>query len=182
MLNVKSLGTAAAVAAGISLSIGSVVPAKAACLSPNCKTVTYQGTSYDVSKLTGTFNSLESTLTQQIWWGSSSAASTFAGLIGGDLGFPNVGNNFSLGPLFAFAAPLTQGGGLFAYGSADGSNPTILGPFVSGHSVEQTFAVATPAVAIPTPALLPSLIGLSAVVIRKRKGEVTKESADLTEA
>jgi hypothetical protein len=168
-LTIKTLGVVVVGASAIGLSVGSATPAKAACLSPDCKTVTYQGADYDVSKLTGTFNSLQSTLTQQPWWNSSSAASAFAGLVGGDLGFPNTGGNYSLGPFFAFANP--DNGGLFAYGTVDNSPPQVFGPFGSPASLPYTYAVATPSVPVPTPALLPGLVGMGVAALRKHKAD-----------
>lgn len=165
-MNLKTVSSVVLGAAAIGLSVGSVSPAAAACLSSDCKTVTYQGTSYDVSKLTGTFNDLQSTLTQQIWWGSSSAASAFAGLVGGDLGFPNGGVNFSFGPYFAFASPSAVG--LFAYGTVNSSPPEVSGPFVASDDQLYTYAVATSSVPVPTPALLPGLIGMGVAALRKK--------------
>ncbi|GAB4378381.1 MAG: hypothetical protein Kow00121_30060 [Elainellaceae cyanobacterium] len=181
MFSVKNIGAAVVGAVAIGLSVGSVAPAEAACLSPDCKTVTYEGFSYDINTITGTFKDLESILTQQPWWGSESDAAAFASLVAGDLGFPNVGLNFSFGPLFAFAIPETPPDAIlmFTFGSVSGSPNSLFGPLVTARNETQTYAVATSSVPIPTPALLPGLVGMGIAAMRKkRQSEASEQVAE----
>lgn len=60
---------------------------------------TVNGTNYDFTYVTGSFNANAALLQSQPWWGSNQdTATTFATVVGGSLGYPN----FFAGPLFAF--------------------------------------------------------------------------------
>lgn len=129
-------------------------------------TRTINGTSYDISTVTGSFNNLQSTLTDTPWWNNRDLAGQFAAEVGVDLGDPN----FRRGPFFAYDTAGVEvrfrtwgfpGGFLPGGGLLDGL----------GAVGENTFAVATPTAAtpIPTPALLPGVVGLGIATYRKRK-------------
>ena len=145
---------------------------------------------YDVTTVTGSWNTLQNQLRTQPWFtgdlnpatpdNDSALAVEFAGLINDDLGLPNLA---SFAPFFAFgtntpitgsSTPNDVGYGVysqfFPLGTAGLIGSSLLDtPF--------TWAVATPVTAIPTPALLPGLIGMGVAVLRKRKGEAATTDA-----
>ena len=74
-----------------------------ACLSaPALKAVviTVSSQDYDVTSVVGTYAELELTLLSQPWWENGAVASSFAGALGGQLGFPNITGLFA--PLFLY--------------------------------------------------------------------------------
>jgi hypothetical protein len=89
------------VVAGATLAgaIGSASPAGAI-------NVVYNGNTYDVTTISGTWDSVESQLTSNAFWGNNSLASGLAGVVTNSLGLPNenfyTGDGSSAGPLFAF--------------------------------------------------------------------------------
>ena len=94
-------------------------------------TITGQGSAdgtWDVTTATGTFNTLQSQLETQEWWGNSSLAGIFAGQVGSLLGSPNnvYGDNY--GPFCAYAYDGGVDLAYFFYGKAvdapTGWNPT----------------------------------------------------------
>ena len=94
-------------------------------------TITGEGSAdgtWDVTTATGTFNTLQSQLETQEWWGNSSLAGIFAGQVGSSLGSPNnvYGNNY--GPFFAYAYDGGVDLAYFFYGKVvdapSGWNPT----------------------------------------------------------
>ena len=94
-------------------------------------TITGQGSAdgtWDVTTAIGTFNTLQSQLETQEWWGNSSLAGIFAGQVGFLLGSPNnvYGDNY--GPFFAYAYDGGVDLAYFFYGKAvdapTGWNPT----------------------------------------------------------
>ncbi len=127
---------------------------------------TVNGVNYDITTVTGTFNSLQATLQSQPWWGSSTSASQFATVVGNSLGLPNFfGIN---GPLFSFNSGRVFGVGI------NTSQSFVLGSVVPSarlNSVSLAYATAR-ATPVPTPALLPGLLGLGAVAWRKRKANL----------
>lgn len=170
MLSIKTITAVGAGAVAIGLSVGGIAPAEAVCLPSDCKTVTYQGFNYDVGKVTGQFSALQSVLTQQPWWDSDDDAAAIASLVADQLDSPNVGSNFAFGPFFAFASPEIPNS-LYAFGSVNNNPPELVGRFFSPGDRTQTYAIVTDSVPIPTPALLPGLLGMGIAVWRKRKGE-----------
>ena len=129
---------------------------------------TVNGVNYDISTVEGgTFNSLQSTLQSQPWWGSSTSASQFATAVGNGLGLPNFfGIN---GPLFSFNSGRVFGVGI------NTSQSFVLGSVVPSarlNAATLTYATATRSTPVPTPALLPGLVGLGAVAWRKRKANL----------
>jgi hypothetical protein len=131
-------------------------------------TRTVNGVSYDISTRDGTFGSLQNTLIQQVWWGNQGLASSFASVVGSSLGGPNFGVQ-GLGPFFAWNIDPNGGVPLVYY------SPRIAGleGFTTAQNIPSTWATATltPTAVVPTPALLPGLIGLGMSVWRKRKGK-----------
>lgn len=145
---------------------------------------------YDVTTVTGSWNTLQNQLSTQPWFtgdlnpatpdSNSALAVEFAGLINDDLGLSST----TEGPFFAFGTntPITASStsGLVGYGvyfgalGASGPAGLITAPLLDRSF---TWAVATPVTAIPTPALLPGLIGMGVAVLRKRKGEAATTDA-----
>ena len=62
---------------------------------------TVNGTNYDFTYVTGTFDANSVLLQSQPWWGSQSTAVTFTSSVGSNLGLPNTAAGQS-GPYFAF--------------------------------------------------------------------------------
>ena len=92
------------VVAGATLAgaIGSALPAGAV-------NYVYNGNTYDVTTLTGTFYDLQSTLTasDNKLWGNATLAQGLANLVGTSLGFGGPKRvDYPWGPLFAHAAPV----------------------------------------------------------------------------
>jgi hypothetical protein len=89
---------------------------------------TVNGTNYDFTYVTGTFNDNADLLQSQPWWnglstGDASTATTFATAVGGSLGYPNCFWGCT-GPVFAsgyspasgitvYGATIQQGGGIY---------------------------------------------------------------------
>jgi hypothetical protein len=161
------ISKAATLAAGIvvSTTVSAVMGSEAQAATI---TRTVNGVSYDISTRDGTFGSLQNTLTQQVWWGNQGLASSFASVVGSSLGGPNFGVQ-GLGPFFAWNLDPSGGIPLVYY------SPRIAGVegLTSAPNEPVTWATATPTptAAVPTPALLPGLIGLSMSIWRKRKGK-----------
>lgn len=68
--------------------------------------ITVNGETYSVGLVTGTFNSLQTRLQKQPWWGSSATAQAFTVATLNKLGFPNG----------AFGSVIKNWGPFFAYG------------------------------------------------------------------
>ena len=131
--------------------------------------VDFDGASYDVTTITGTFNDLADLLDDQIWWNDSATAAVFAGAVGTQLGSPseNAGLSFSSwGPLFAntltgdqVSSSALDVGGTFGF--------TVQGPVSSAQNVH-TYAVVS---AVPLPAgawlLISGIAGLGVVFTRR---------------
>lgn len=136
-------------------------------------TFTVNGTLYDITTVRGSYNSLQTQLQATPWWNNTGLASQFANTVLGNLGFPNQAGSNLAGPFFAYDfrpnpsnLPPVQ---TYRFTPAfNGSNAILSSTFATD---EATYAVATvvPAQPIPTPALLPGLIGLGAVALRKCK-------------
>ncbi len=184
----KSLATKALFAVGTATVALSAISAPAEALQ-----ITTSVGIYDVTTVEGTWNDLQTQLSQQIWFtgdllqstedNNSALAEEFASLVNTGFNFPNAGG--LTGPYFAFgtntpvSGTTTRGNVGFANWSSLNSSAVLNSLDVVGNgeaefNVSKTWAVATP---IPTPALLPGLIGMGVAAWRKRKGE-----ADATEA
>ena len=121
-------------------------PAQAATFNVN-------GTDYDITTVTGSFNTLQTQLQSQLWWGNTQSASEFANLVGITLGTPN-----GYGPWFAFAgdASYTEAWGYWV--GIPGSTAAAVEHYtgvnggVNGDpEVIRTFAVASTPAAVPEP-------------------------------
>ena len=163
-LMIKAATLAATVAMTTTVS-GVMSSAQAATISR-----TVNGVNYDITTVTGTFNSLQATLQAQPWWGSSTSAGQFATVVGNSLGLPNFfGIN---GPLFSYSS------GRFFGINTNTSQSFVLGSVVPSarlNSLNLTYATAK-ATPVPTPALLPGLLGLGAIAWRKRKAAAAVEA------
>lgn len=98
-------------------------------------------------------------------------ASQFAVAVGDVFGFPNASN--ILGPFFAYSG---SSGGYGGY-ALDGRDQVVRQFQVGELGVDQTATFATARV-VPTPALLPGLLGLGVSVWRKRKANLA-DAADV---
>ena len=139
-MNVKNI----ALITGLLCSV--VVPANAATVVP----VTVNGTSYNITTIVGSYNANSTQLSSEPWFGSSSAATSFASALGTLLGTPNSGSG---GPFFAYDSIVntrfyfTAGGSVF---STTISPPTSV-----------TYAVVA-STAVPEPLnVLGSVVGLA---------------------
>jgi hypothetical protein len=113
------------------------------------------GTTYNLTTVTGTSASLLPTLQIQDWWKSSITvpflAIELAGLLGTLLGTPN--SSFVLGdtgPRFAFFEGIT---GTDAVGFVSGSGPLTTGTFITSIPSDaiRTYVIAEPATNVPEP-------------------------------
>jgi len=151
-------------------------------------TKTINGTSYDITTLTGRFDANQTTLTSTPWWGDSNLAQAFAGAVEDSLGLPQgpfaaVGGSRYQGPYFAYAAqpgvrPRPATFSAWAYFSGADCVLYPPGPATcsagSTQTLTTTFATAMlsssgGATPVPTPALLPGLVGMGIAAYRKRK-------------
>ncbi|MBT5815864.1 MAG: VPDSG-CTERM sorting domain-containing protein [Opitutales bacterium] len=80
------------------------------CSAPAVKAVsiniTGQGAidgTWEVTTVSGTFNSLQDPLSSQVWWGNSGFAGIFTGKVGSSFGSPNDVWGSQFGPFFAYA-------------------------------------------------------------------------------
>ncbi len=87
---------------------GAVMVANAAAISllgfspAQAVVVTVNGTDYDITNQSTTYNASTSLLQSQPWWGDPVLASSFANAVGSQLGGVNISGAF--GPAFAFRA------------------------------------------------------------------------------
>jgi len=138
-------------------------PVAAFCLSSSpCAPVNVDGINYEVSYSNDSFNNLESTLTQQPWWGNEQLATSLAQDLADSLGFPNGSPSQSYGPYFAHQIALDSVFSKTYQGSQDISN------LRSSFGFRTNYAVATSS-AVPTPTILPGLIGLGIAAGCKKK-------------
>ena len=137
----------------------------------NAATFTVNGQDFDITTVTGTFDSLNSTglLSNQIWFGDQLLAIDFATAVGFSLGTPNFGGDD--GPLFAYGTDGTDSFLGVTFGILFSGPPQPIGNIVSVGST-LTFAVATPLSAVPLPAggmlMLSGLAGIAAFKRRKK--------------
>ncbi|TAF09216.1 MAG: hypothetical protein EAZ77_05785 [Nostocales cyanobacterium] len=145
--------------------VGSAAAIVASASTANAATFTVNGTDYDITTVTGSYNSLSSQLQSQVWWGNQTLASQFATIVGSSLGISSY-----VGPTFAYGV---TGGGMFTF--ANGYAYTSLVNGVTGYSPEVSnpsavYAIATVAtpstpVSVPEPgtAIPTALVGLVAL-------------------
>ena len=164
-LMIKAATLAATVAMTTTVS-GVMSSAQAATISS-----TVNGVNYNITTVKGTFDSLQSTLESQPWWGSTTLAGQFASAADNSLGLPNFG---ILGPFFAYGSGYTtQYEDNFTYNRVQYlSNGYGILDDIAVNDYSFTYATATPATPVPTPALLPGLLCLGASVWRKRKSNL----------
>jgi hypothetical protein len=170
MSKAATLAAGIAVSTAVSVALGS--EAQAATI-----TRTVNGVSYDISTVEGTFEDLRSTLESQVWWGSLDAAAPFATAVSDAFGGTNLSIPF--GPFYAvgFQANLrtVEYGTLFLPTLNAPISSAFFGGGLAFSGDRWTFATAvrtpTTGTAIPTPALLPALMGFGVSIWRKRKDE-----------
>lgn len=162
MTSMRSFARLAMTAATTTLAATSVMTALPEAAS--AATFTVNGTQYDIVTVTNSYNGLLGTdndLTKQPWFGSQALATSFATEVGTFFGTPNGGAGllFVWGtqsfPFATFLASQNVGGNL--------PNPPVA-------NANFTFAVVNSAAPtpIPTPALLPGLVGMGIAAYRKR--------------
>ena len=112
---------------------------------------------WDVTTVTGTFNTLQSQLETQEWWVDRALAIVFATELGASLGTPNTGQNF--GPYFGYNTYGSDKTWLIAY------RPPF---YLFDSSISNTFsgvwAVATRA-AVPDTGSTAALLGVGVVAL-----------------
>jgi hypothetical protein len=180
-LTSKAAKVAATVVVATTVSVVMVPNAQAATI-----TRTVNGISYDISARFGSFNTLEDELKDAPWWGDLSLALDFGnvvadgfGILIGDCSVSFCSPNVLLGPVFAVESLLDTNfiGVAGTKFLGEGGMWNGVGSFVDARTRIQHFATAVRTSTdpmnptIPTPALLPGLIGLGVSVWRKRKDE-----------
>ncbi|MFM7408225.1 MAG: hypothetical protein ACKO3K_16605 [Cuspidothrix sp.] len=93
------------------VGVGSAAAILAGASAANAATFTVNGTDYDVTTVSGIFNSdssLRQQLQQQVWWGNESLAQQFARTVGSSLGLVN----HDYGAFFAYGFTETEYYGL----------------------------------------------------------------------
>ncbi len=156
-----TIAAAAALATASTVISFSATPAQAASL------VTVDGTDFEVELVTGTFLDLEDQVTATPFWGDSGLAALFATEFNSAVGTRVNG----FGPLFAFAIQESQP----VVESQVFSQPPLpflpasVGQSTDFQDVSATFAIVRDTTAVPTPALLPGLLGMGIATLRKRK-------------
>ena len=148
----KSLTSKVVLAASVAtVTISAAAPAAKAAI------FTVGNQKYDISTVTGSYND-NADLQSQVWWNNAALATTFAQTVQSSLG---LGAN-RLGPLFAVKFE-DDFGVLSKVWSGD--KGTVVSSLIDADD-SVTYAIAT---AVPTPALLPGLIGIGIAAVRKRK-------------
>ena len=130
-------------------------------------TITGEGSAdgtWDVTTVTGTFNTLQSQLEAQEWWGDRDLAIVFANELGASLGTPNA----AFGPYFAYTPWGYGNHGAWFIGYRDGTalDWNILS------TTSGTWAVAARA-AVPDTGSTAALLGVGAAALalaRRRLG------------
>lgn len=108
----------------------------------------YNSSNYNVTTYTGTFDSLQSTLTaaDNLIWGNQSLASGLAYTVADTLGLPI--DNAGYGPLFAYTFNTFLDEFLYANVNAAWLNGGVVDPNLASRTREFTYATAT---AVPVP-------------------------------
>lgn len=192
-MNIKAFGMAAVGAVAIGLSIGSMAPAEAATLSADRTQILgldVSGTLYDVKFEDGSYDQVfAATGRTPTFLGDLTGATNAATAIANFLN-SNPGNEIIPGALFSVADlqviqvvyELLPNRITAQSATSDSSGQSwqtrVIGTNSDGDiGVFAVFASAN-ATPIPTPALLPGLLGLGVAALRKRKGETTESGAE----
>ncbi len=161
--------TRLALTAATTLAATSVVTALPEAAHALTVTRTINGTAYDIATIEGTFNDLQSTLTNTAtapWWDDFWLTRDFVSAVGDSLGLPNGDNEG--GPYFAYVESEYANRAFGHYFRSTTSNVVAWG---GGSDEIFTYATATETTPVPTPALLPGLVGMGVAALRKRKQE-----------
>lgn len=163
--------------AGASLAVASAALA-ATPASAFTVTDSSTGQQYNIGTTTESFLNQSLLLASQPWWGNSALASDFAQQLGTALGTPNAPSTGASGegPYFAFGLNLFTTPASVEVANWDmnigtteidsKNNPLDDRALVYAYVAPATAAAAA---AVPTPALLPAMLGMGASIIRKRK-------------
>lgn len=132
--------------------------------------VVVNGTTYDVTTFTGSYNSNSSrfTTTEMPWFGDGSLAEQFAIAVGAQLGTPVLGTN---GPLFAYSTAIDPTFGstnIFVYSYNSTTNPPAVKFLSAASSFNITYAVASAQAPSAVPGPLP-LFGAAAAFGMSRR-------------
>lgn len=169
MLNFYRAATLAATFAATTFLAAAISPAQAMSFQ-----TTVGGIDYDITTREGTFNALRPELEESAFFGDFQLADDLASELGVEFGSPNFG---FLGPLFIYESREVGFGGF--YRSVDTINNNIRNDFWPEFQ-EATFAFATSTTEpeqVPTPALLPGLLGVGVAALRKRKASLAESTA-----
>ncbi|MBE9033307.1 PTPA-CTERM sorting domain-containing protein [filamentous cyanobacterium LEGE 11480] len=174
MLKTKICAAVSLVAASAVISL-SAAPGQAASITVN----TSEGITYNLQTVEGTYNSLLEQLTAQDWFGNQSLAAELAELSGTQFNqFFALGSTG--GPFFAWCGGLGDGTGTCPFGAVATpqqigaarflDNNTVAPGFGLGSTTDTTYIIGTgSATAVPTPALLPGLIGIGLDIVRRKR-------------
>lgn len=149
------------------LGVGMAVAASVV-IAPSAEAAifTVGGQQYDVTTIEGTYNDNAALLNSQVWWGDSALALQFAEAVEDALGTTNPpGSGTGEGPYFAFLAQAP----FVAVANWDLTPPPPGSEFDLDSPLVDETAVFGVAQAVPTPALLPAILGMGAGIVRKRK-------------
>jgi hypothetical protein len=178
------MSKAATLAAGIAVSTTTISVVMMPDAQAATITRTVNGVSWDISTFRGTWNNISpvgwdtfstAQLPMQEWFGDRAKANAFAAAVGFDLGVVNAigAGTVASGPMFvtSFDAGNFFGvkGSLFTPGL--GLPGGVVDNWTGDPSYTFATAVRTPTTAVPTPALLPALMGFGVSIWRKRKDE-----------
>ena len=143
-LTTVKLAKTAALTGFVASVMFSAKPAQAAVFN-------YYGTDYDITTVTGTFDSLQTQLQATPWWGEPAASSSFAAFVGDGLSTPNSINGFPRGPLFASSESFSFVSSSSWYPGVILSSPPGVGGVSVFSNVSYTWAVASTPTAVPEP-------------------------------
>lgn len=208
MFSVKTISAAAFGAAAIGLSVSSLAPAEAATVrrDPNNSNfvvgvddIDIAGVTYNVNFARGIFANLygapadnNSTYALNPFWGSQtdalSAANALVAVLNAEnpvpTGTSQINNGFSIPTQVSFAPGignvLDASFGSFSPSTSSWNAGSRSGALESLNQTYATFAV-VPSTSIPTPALLPGLLGMGIAAWKKRKGEPAEQVAETAE-
>ncbi|HZG40517.1 MAG TPA: PTPA-CTERM sorting domain-containing protein [Nodosilinea sp.] len=183
MRNILFQAASVAATVAVATTVSAVMSPEAQALTI---TRTVGGVSYDITTISGSsFGVIESSLRSQEWWGNPDLAEEFAQVVGNDLERPFFARSITV--LAQFDTPFTTvtlRGLLSSRWDGMGNVDTVTmgaDSWLEPWDDSRLFATATrtpiPSTPIPTPALLPGLLGLGVSAWRKRNADLADSPA-----